>query len=182
MVAEREQMANTLVSLKDFLQERHLTQKNNGLPLAQARQRLEKSQVLKTMRDICAAINTEAGTVVVDEHLYLPPEPVVSSFTFTRGQTEYVMRLELWGPRPSLVFVTRKWRDASPNRLLRWVYQLAELEPLSMNFKFTCELQEEDVSGEEIKRCFYYLLSGLSRSYVPSFGFSKDFSKGRGRE
>src|SRR5579859_2947895 len=43
--------------------------------------RPEESQLLKTMGDICAAINGAAGTVIVDEHHYLPPEPVVSSFT-----------------------------------------------------------------------------------------------------
>ncbi len=175
-------MANTLVSLKDFLQERHLTRKNDGLPLAQARQRLEQSQLLKTMRDICAAINKEAGTIIVNEHYYLPPEPVVSSFAFTKGHTDYVMRLELWGPRPSLVFVTRRWRDASSNRLFRWIYQLAEMEPLSVNFKFSCELREENVSAEEIKRCFYYLLSGLSRSYTPSFRPNDAPPNGRRRE
>ena len=175
-------MANTLVSLKDFLHDRQLTRKSSGVPLAQARQRLEQSQLLKSMRDICAAINTEAGTVIVDEHHYLPPELVVSSFAFARGQTEYVMRLELSGPRPSLVFIKRKWRDTSPNRLFRWICRFAELEPLSVNLKFTCALQEEDVSGEELKRCFYYLLSGLSRSYIPSFRFRKEPSKDRARE
>jgi hypothetical protein len=162
-------MASTLRSLKDFLQQRRLTRKNNGLPLAQRRQRLEKSQLLRTMQDICAAINTEAGTVIVDEHHYLPPEPVVSSFAFSKGQMEYVICLQLWAPRPSLAFS-------------RWVYLLAEAEPLSVNFKFSCELQEEDVSDEEIKQCFYCLLSGLSRSYSPAFRPSKDFAKGRGRE
>jgi hypothetical protein len=175
-------MASTLLSLKDFLQQRHLTQKNSGFPLAQMRQRIEKSQLLRTMQEICAAINTEAGTVIVDEHHYLPPEPVVSSFAFAKDQTEYVMRLELWGPRPSLLFMTRKWRDASSNRLCRWVYRLAEVEPLSVTFKFSCELQEEDASEEEIKRCFYYLLSGLSRSYTPAFRPSKDFAEASARE
>ena len=170
-------MANTLVSLKDFLRERRLTRRDDGFLLAQARQRLEESQLLKTMQDICAEINSEAGTVIVDEHHYLPPEPVVSSFAFTRGQTEYVMRLELWRPTPSLVFVTRKWRDTSPNRLFRWFYRLIELEPVSMNLKLSCELGEGHASAEEIRRCFYYLLSGLSRSYIPSFNPSNGAAK-----
>jgi len=79
--------------------------------------------------------------VLVEEYHYLPPEPVVSSFAFTRGHTEYVMRLEHWGPTPSLVFAMRKWRDASPNRLLRWFRQFARLEPLTVNFKYVCELE-----------------------------------------
>jgi hypothetical protein len=162
-------MANTLAPLKDFLEERRLIQKDNGLALAQTRQRLEESLLLKTMRDICNAINTQAGTIIVDEHQYLPPEPVLSSFGYTRGQMDYVMRLELRGLRPSLVFVTRKWRDASPNRIFRWFYQFARLEPLSVNLKFNCELEEDEVSEEELRQCFYYLLSGFSRSYIPSF-------------
>jgi hypothetical protein len=162
-------MANGLLSLKDFLQERHLTHKYDFIPLLDARQRLEKSLLLETMRDICVEINAEAGTVIVDEHHYLPPEPIISSYMFKRGQTEYVMRLELWGPTPCLVFITRKWRDDSSNRFSRWIYRLAGMEPVSVNIKLSCELPAEGVSGEEIKRCFYYLLSGLSRSYIPSF-------------
>ena len=91
------------------------------------------------------------------------------------------MRLELWGPRPSLAFVTRKWRDSSSNKLIRCIYWLAEVEPLTVNFKFSCEIEEEGVSAEEIKRCFYYLLSGLDRSYIPSFRASKGCSRGAGQ-
>ena len=50
-------MADGLLSLKDFLQERHITQENTGLPSTQMRERLEKSQLFKAMQDTCAAIN-----------------------------------------------------------------------------------------------------------------------------
>src|ERR1700682_6238282 len=99
-------MADGLLSLKDFLLARPLPRNNGILPMPHARRRLEESLLFETMRDICVEINREAGTVIVDEHHYLPPEPVISSYTFTKGRTEYVMRLELWGPRPCLVFVT----------------------------------------------------------------------------
>jgi hypothetical protein len=167
-------MANTITSLKNFLEERHLTREKPALLVPRARQHLEKSELLKSMREICASINAQAGTVVVDEHHYLPPEPVISSFAFSKGPTEYVMRLELWDRKPALVFVTRKWRDASASRFLRWVYRLAEVEPLCVNFKYSCEIEEDDASLEEIQRCFYFLLSGLDRRYMPSFRLSKD--------
>ena len=61
------------------------------------------------------------------------------------------MRLELYGPRPSLVFITRKWRDSSPNEFFRWIYRFAKLELVSMNLKFACKLPEEDASGEDLK-------------------------------
>jgi hypothetical protein len=125
---------------EDFLQERHLTHKNDFIPLLDARQRLEKSLLLETMRDICVEINAQAGTVIVEEHHYLPPEPIISSNMFKRGQTEYVMRLELWGPTPCLAIITRKWRDDSSNRFSRWIYRLAGMEPISVNIKLSCEL------------------------------------------
>lgn len=168
-------MADT--SLNDLLDKRRLAYKNHSLPAMQARQSLEKSELLKSMQEICASINTQAGTVVVDEHRYLPPEPVVSSFAFSKGHTEYVMRLELWGRKPSLVFVTRNWRDASANKFLRLVYRLAELEPLSVNLKYSCEIEGDDASHEEIEQCFCFLLSGLRRRYTPSFRSPKDSTR-----
>jgi hypothetical protein len=162
-------MANGLLSLKDFLQQRQLTHKNDAVQLRCTRQRLEKSLLLETMRDICMEINAEAGALIVDEHHYLPPEPVICSYIFRKSNTEYVMRVELCGPRPSLVFIARKWREDSWNRLFRQVYRFARLAPARVNIKFRCELPEESISGEKIKRCFYYLLSGLSHTYIPSF-------------
>jgi hypothetical protein len=170
-------MADGLLCVKDFLQERHLTRRNNGVPSAQTRERLERSHLLEMMRGFCAAINTEAGAVIVEEHYYLPPEPVVSSFAFTKGLTEYVMRVELWSASPSLVFVTRRWRDTSLSRFFRWVNWFVDLEPLSVSVKCTCTLEEEDVSEEEIKRCFFYLLSGFGSSYIPSFRACNNSSK-----
>ena len=167
-------MANTINSLKAFLEERDLTRKKPTLLGPRARQRLEESELLKSMREVCGAINSQAGTVVVDEHHYLPPEPVISSFAYSKGATEYVMRLELGDRKPSLVFVTRKWRNASTSGFLRWVYRLAEVEPLRVNFNCSYEIEEGDASFQEIERCFYFLLTGLDRRYRPSFRPSKE--------
>jgi hypothetical protein len=177
IVGEQTQMANTITSLKNFLQERHLTRTDPRHPVLRARQHLEKSEFLKTMRQICASINAQAGTVVVDEHQYLPPEPAISSFAFSNGTTEYVMRLEIWNQKSSLVFVTRKWRDSSASGFLRWVYTLAEVEPLSVKFKYSCEIEKDDPSLQEIAKCFYFLLSGLNHRYRPSFRLSNDSSR-----
>jgi hypothetical protein len=174
---EQTQMANTITSLKNFFQERHFTRTKPRFLVLRARQHLEQSEFLKTMREICASINAQAGTVVVDEHQYLPPEPVMSSFAFSRGTTEYVMRLEIRNQKSSLVFVTRKWRDCSASKFLRWVYKLAEVEPLSVKFKYSCEINEDDASLQEIAQCFYFLLSGLNRRYRPSFRRSNDSSR-----
>jgi hypothetical protein len=169
-------MPNTITSLKNFLEERDLTHTKPGLLGPRARQRLEESELFKSMREICASINAQAGTVVLDEHRYLPPEPVISSFAFSKGSTEYVMRLELWDQRPALVFATRKWRDACASRLLRWIYRIAEVEPLRVHLRYSCEI-EDDASLQEIEQCFYFLLSGFNRRYRPSFRLSRNSRK-----
>jgi hypothetical protein len=162
-------MGNTPVSLHDFLKEQHLTRNESDFTRLQARERLRKSQLLQTMQDVCAAINRETGRVIVEEHHYLPPEPVVSSFTFVKGETEYLMRLELWGTSPALVFISRKWRDFSTKiDFFRWIYRITELEPVTMSVRFSCQLEKEEVSEQEVQRWFVYLLSGLRRSYIPS--------------
>lgn len=170
-------MPNTITSLKTFLEERDITPMKPTLRGPRARQRLEESELFKSMREICASINTQAGTVVLDEHHYLPPEPVISSFAFSKGSTEYVMRLELRDQKPSLVFITRKWRDASASRLLWWIYPIAEVEPLRVHFRYSCEIEEEDASLQEIEQCFYFLLSGFDRRYRPSFRRARDSSR-----
>jgi hypothetical protein len=161
-------MSDQSVSLRNFLEERHLTRKDNGHLVAQTRCRFEQSRLLEMIDGACAAFNREAGTAVVEGHAYLPPEAMVRSFVFVEGQKEYVMRLDLWGTKPALVFLVRKWRDTSSNRLLRWIYRLAETDPLAVKIKFVGEIQEETVSEQEVQRWFFYLLSGLSRSYVPA--------------
>lgn len=166
-------MANTAVTLKAFLEERHLTQKDTSFFQTQVRDRIERSPLLEIMRDTCTAINKEAGRVVVEGHHYLAPEPVICSFTFIKGDTEFVMRVELADPKPRLVFVTRRWRNTSSNGFVRWIYRLAEVEPLSVNVKFNCELPFDDISEQEVQQWFFYLLSGLSRTYTPSFQHRK---------
>jgi len=171
-------MANTIASLKNFLAERDLTRKQPILCGPRARQRLQESELSKSMLEVCSSINAQAGTVVVDQHHYLPPEPVISSFAFSRGPTEYVMRLELCNQKPALVFVTRKWRDFSASRLFRWIYRLSEVEPLRVNLKYSCQIEDDNSSIEEVEKCFYFLLSGFDRRYRPSFRLSNTPARG----
>lgn len=163
------------VSLRDFLEERHLVRKDSSHLVAETRSRLEQSKLLEMVDGTCAALNREAGTGVIEAHAYLPPEAVVRSFLFMKGPTEYVMRLDLWGTKPTLVFLVRRWRDNSSIRLVRWIYRLAELDPLAVETKFVGEIQEETVSEQEVQRWFFYLLSGMSRSYMPTVKRLKGF-------
>lgn len=162
-------MENKTPSLEVFLEERRLRKKDNGHCSAEMRRQLEESALLKVVDATCALFNREAGEAVIEAHAYLPPEPVVRSFTFAKDGTEYVMRLDLWGTKPTLVFMTRKWRDNSPNGFVRWFWRILQAEPLRVEIVLTGEILEGTVLQEDVQEWFFYLLSGLSSRYLPSF-------------
>jgi hypothetical protein len=167
-------MCDQSVSLKNFLEEQHLTRKDNGHLAAQTRSRLEQSKLLELIDGTCAAFNREAGTAVIEGHAYLPPEAIMRSFVFVKGQTEFVMRIDLWRNKPTLVFLVRKWRDTSSNALVRWFWRVAHGDPLSVDIKLTAEVQEETISEREVEKWFFYLLSGLNHSYMPTLEHLKN--------
>ena len=168
-------MGDQSISLKQFLEERRLAKKDNSRLVAQTRNRLEQSMLLEMVDNTCAAFNREAGTAVIEAHAYLPPERVVRSFTFVKNQTEYVMRLDLWGTKPALVFLVRKWRDTSSNGLVRWFWRTVQMDPLTVDVRCAGEIEEEAISEREVQKWFFYLLSGLSRSYVPTLKRPRGF-------
>jgi hypothetical protein len=159
-------MSEQLVSIRDFLVARRLARKSDVFFVAETRKRLEQSGLLDLVDRTCAAFNREAGETVIEGHAYLPPEQMIRTFTFVKGRTEYVMRLDAWERHPALIFLVRKWHDAASNRFFRWIYRMIFREPLRVDVKLAGEI-EEAVSENEVRRWFFYLLSGLSRSYTP---------------
>jgi hypothetical protein len=155
-------------SLRHFLEHRQLASRHINPMLSLARYRFEDSPLLCLVDRTWEAFNSEAGRALIEGLAYLPPEPAVRSFTFEKGFDEYVMRLEVWGRHPTLLFLLRRWRDASPNPLVRWFHRAAGTGPLSVVIKYRGLIYDELVSDEEVKRWFFYLLSGLHRSHRPS--------------
>jgi hypothetical protein len=120
------------------------------------------------MRETCAAINHEAGRYLVEGHYYLPPEPMINSFVFVRRTTEFVMQLEATGRGPSLVFIVRKWRDRPPSDFLGWLFRLLDVPPCRVRVPCAYVINQDVVSEQEVKRWFFFLLSGLDRQYAPT--------------
>jgi hypothetical protein len=164
------EVRNGSASLSHFLRERHLISSNEGDALERGRQRVEKSGLLRMMEETCTAINELAGRTVVDAHSFLAPDPTLGCFIFVEGSNEFILRLELRGASPLLVFAERKWRDMVTNDFLRWAYRLVEVEPMSIAVKQVYELQDDHISAAQVRRWFFYLISGFDRSYAPTFG------------
>jgi hypothetical protein len=156
-------------SLARFLRERQLIRASDRDALERGRERVEKSGLLRLMQETCTAINELAGRTVVDAHSFLPPEPLLGCFIFVEEGSEFILRLELRGASPFLVFAERKWRDTGINDFVRWAYRLIEAEPMSLTVKLIHEVQDDRVSADEIRQWFFYLISGFQRSYAPAF-------------
>jgi hypothetical protein len=156
-------------SLAQFLKERQLLAASDTFALERGRERVERSGLLRMMQETCGAINELAGRTIVDAHSFLPPEPILGCFIYVEGGTEYLIRLELQEATPTLVFAERRWRDTVTNDFVRWAYRLAEIEPISINVKLIHEIHDDRVSAEQVREWFFYLISGLDRSHVPSF-------------
>ncbi len=157
-------------SLAEFLNARHLIIADDYLGIEQARERVEASGIVNMMFETCATINGMVGRTIVDMHSFLPPEPILCCFIYVEEGTEYFIRLEMQGAIPTLSFSERKCRDTVSNDFVRWVHRLADIEPVTITVKLVHEFQEFHVSVEQVREWFKYLVSGLDRSYIPSFG------------
>jgi hypothetical protein len=156
-------------SLAKFLKERQLLPLDENDAIDRARERVEKSGLMRIMMETCAAINELVGRTIVDVHSFLPPEPILCCFIFVEDGTEYLMRLDLKGGTPVLVFAERKWRDTVTNDFVRWAHRLAEIEPVTVNVKLVHEFEDISVTAEQVRQWFMYLVSGMDRSHAPSF-------------
>lgn len=156
-------------SLGEFLSKRKLIASDDYLGVQRAREQVEASGVVALMMETCATINRIAGETIVDMHSFLPPEPILCCFIYGENGTDYFMRLELQGATPTLSFAERKCRDTYSNDFVRWVHRLADIEPVTITVKLEHEFQEVRVSIEQVREWFKYLVSGLDRSYMPTF-------------
>jgi hypothetical protein len=164
-------MALNSGSLSQFMKERYQFQTDELGNLERGRELVENSGLLRMMQETCVSINKMAGSVIVDSHSFLPPEPVICCFIFVEEGTEFVIRLEVQGAIPTLVFSERRWRDTVTNDFVRWAYRLAEIEPVTITIKLVHEFQKGAIAVEmeQVRQWFLYLISGMDRSRAPSF-------------
>jgi hypothetical protein len=155
-------------SLTQFLKERHLLATDDDFAIERGRERVEKMGLLRLMQETCGAINGLAGKTVVDAHSFLPPDPMLACFIYVEDECEFVMRLELQGATPLVIFSERRWRDYATNDFLRWAYRFVEVEPMTVTVKLCHEVEGDQVSAEHVREWFFYLISGFDRAHAPS--------------
>ena len=156
-------------SLVDFLRDRQLVTKDDSYELEKVRERVEQAGVVRMMLETCDLINKIAGKSVVDVHTYLPPIPIFCCFIFGENGKEYFMRLELRERIPTLIFAERSCRDSVSNDFVRWALRFANIDPVTITIKLMHEFQDLNVSIEQVREWFKYLVSGMDRSHRPSF-------------
>ena len=58
---------------------------------------------------------------------------------------------------------------------MRWFGRKVQEDPLTVDIKLAGEIQEETISERQVQKWFFYLLSGLNRSYMPTLKRRKGF-------
>lgn len=147
--------------------ERHLARREKNAQLALLREQLDKSELLVLMEHIAEEVNARAGDLVIEVQSYLPPEPLVRSFSFRKGDKDYILQLESWGSNPTLVFLMRNWSGPLALSALGWIYRLFGLDEYGVGVKFTSSLQAQEVTEADVETWFIYLISGFDRDFVP---------------
>jgi len=137
--------------------------------MERAREWVEASGIVKMMLETNVTINRMAGRTIVDMHSFLLREPIFCCFIYVGNGTEYFIRLELQGAIPTLSFSGRNCRDTVSNDFVRWVHRLADVDPVTITVNLVHEFHEINVSIEQVREWFKYLISGLDRTYMPSF-------------
>lgn len=163
-------------SVRKFLKERRLTAADEAQARAETRLRIENSGLPRLMWDVCAAINHEAGGLLVEGHSYLPPDSLLNAFIYMANNTEYILQLEAHAHQPRVVFVARQWRDRPRTDFLGWVSRLLDPARCYVSVPYSCEIGAHSVSERDIRLWFFYLVSGLKRAYLPSRA-KKDYSE-----
>lgn len=159
-------MGRPPLSLRDFL-ERNVTRRENDGQLALFREQLDKSDLLVMMERLAAEVNESARGLVIDVQSYLPPEPLVRSFSFQKGDKDYTLQLESWGPNPEVTFIMRQWRGPLLLSTFGWILRLLGVQEYVMAVKFRSPINAEEVTDADVEEWFMYLISGFNRAFVP---------------
>lgn len=160
-------MSRRAPSLWQFL-EHHVNDRDSGRHLALFREQLDQSDLLTTMERIADTVNEKARELLIDVQSYLPPEALVRSFSFHKGDQDYVLQLESWGPTPTMVFLRRKWRDPRLLKSFGWIYRLFGVEEYVIEVSYSSLFRAEQVTEVDVERWFTYLISGFDRVFAPS--------------
>lgn len=156
-------------SLREFMEDQNLLQKDPALPLEDHRRAFESSPLIKDMESTAGLINEAAGSLLIDVQSFLWPEPLIRSFSHSKKSEEYVMQVELWDGRPTLTFVVRKARETVLSRFLPWVItHWLGLHEIEVIVKSSTVLGVDLVTSRDVEGWFVYLLSGFDRSLLPA--------------
>lgn len=158
-------MGRPSLSLWDFL-ERNVIRTDNDAQLASFREQLDKSELLVMMEHLAAEVNESAGGLVIDVQTYLPPEPLVRSFSFQKGDKDYTLQLESWGPNPGLTFIMRQWRGPLLLSSFGWILRLLGVQEYVMVVKFRSPISAEEATHADVEKWFMYLISGFNRQFA----------------
>jgi hypothetical protein len=156
------------VVLWEFLDGIGVVNRDRDFKAELRRVKLEESALVTSLERIASAVNDNAGYEVIEVRSFASPEQLIRSFNFRDGNLDHVMRIELWGALPVLVFLTRKWKGPSFLPRLVWLRTLLGFRAFDVDVKFSSDFDPDEVADDHVEKWFSYLFSGLAGDQAPS--------------
>ena len=161
-------MSKRRLSLDKYMQDQRLVRVERKISHEEYRREIENSDFIAELEHTADGINQSAGTLVVDVHSYLPPEPLIRSFSVHQGREEYSMQVEVWHKRLVLTFVLRREKANLFAQFLPWIFaHWMGLHETEMSVAFSSRVEANLVTSRDVEAWFIYLLSGFDGKHTP---------------
>jgi hypothetical protein len=163
-------MSKRRPSLMEFMRDKNMIGHQPYASQEDLRRQVEGGELVRDLEQTAKQINQAAGTLMIDAHSFLWPEPLVRSFALQKGREEHRMQLELWNDQLVLRFVTHRARASAFSRYLPWVFAhwfgFHEVDVIMISATY---ISAGRVQTRDIESWFVYLLSGFERALAPAF-------------
>jgi hypothetical protein len=162
-------------SLMEFMRDKNMIGHQPSASQEDLRRQIESGELVRDLERTAKQINQAAGTLMIDAHSFLWPEPLVRSFALQKGREEHRMQLELWNDRLVLRFVTHRARASAFSRYLPWVFaHWFGFHEVDITMNSSTHISAERVHARDVESWFVYLLSGFDRALIPAFATDEE--------
>lgn len=144
-----------------------IEEKEPAVDLDSFRAQLDKYQLPERIRQTAAAINEEIGYKAVYLLDFLPPQHSVVRLSFSKNETEYIMKIVLRSNGPAVVFHSVTGAYGSWQH---YIYKVSH--PVGSRVAFNQTFIPANITDEIMRGWFCFLLSGFDKKFKPKMSHS----------
>lgn len=150
-----------------------IKEKDPAVDLDSFRAQLDKCQLPERIRQTAAAVNEEIGYKALYLLDFLPPHHSVVRLSFSKNETEYIMKIVLRTSGPAVVFRSVTAAHGS------WRHSICNVShALGSRVAFNQTFIPANITDEIMRGWFCFLLSGFHKKFKPRISRSIEIRSG----